>query len=361
MYLKEERSVTVVELVIEEYIDVLKLWSEELEYRRSAFRITLIVIAAAASFFTFSNWFIGLKSYALVELVLALLSLGILSVVRTTQYLHRWTLLFLFVFYGVILLGISFASFRSGLFAWIIVFPILSYLLLGRRTGQVVTFIYVSLGFGGLGWRLWINDPDIREVALANYGMCVAAVWGLAHVYESKRELVVERLQNMAAKDPLTGLYNRLHLESVFELITQSESRPNSSLFMLLIDLDHFKSVNDNYGHEAGDKVLVRVAELIKQTIGENDWGFRVGGEEFCLLLPESSQAIAADVAQRLLQAIEGSTVSVGAHKVLTTVSIGIAQWPESGILMQALYRSADRCLYQAKEQGRNRVVSDYE
>ncbi|RTR31618.1 GGDEF domain-containing protein [Shewanella atlantica] len=338
-------------------MEVLKLWSEEVEYRRSAFRFTLIVIAVAATVFTVFNWSIGLKSYALIELVLALLSLGILSFVRRTQYLHNWTLVFLFVFYGVILLGISFASFRSGLFAWIFVFPILSYLLLGRRTGQVVTFTYVSLGLAILGWRLWIKDPDVHTIAMANYGMCVAAIWGVAHVYESKREQVVERLQNMAAKDPLTGLYNRLHLESVFEQVTQSESRSDSSLFMLLIDLDHFKSINDNYGHEVGDKVLVLVAELIKQTIGENDWGFRVGGEEFCLLLADSNQASAHDVAQRLQQAIEGSVVNVDEHEVSATVSIGIARWPGSGTLIQTLYRSADRCLYKAKERGRNCVV----
>ncbi|ABV38565.1 diguanylate cyclase [Shewanella sediminis HAW-EB3] len=340
-------------------MEVLKLWSEELEYRRSAFRFTLIVIAVAATVFTLFNWSIGLKAYALIELLLVILSLGILSIVRKTQYLHNWTLLFLFVFYCVILVGISFASFRSGLFAWIFVFPILSYLLLGRRNGQAVTLCYVSLGLGILGWRLWLNDPNIHLVAMANYSLCVAAIWGVAHVYESKREEVVERLQNMAARDPLTGLYNRLHLESVFEQITQSESSPDSSLFMLLIDLDHFKSVNDNYGHEVGDKVLVRVAELIKQTIGENDWGFRVGGEEFCLLLPGTNHASVQEVAQRLQLAIEGSAVSVGEHKVSTTASIGIAQWPESGELMQALYRTADRRLYRAKEQGRNCVVSD--
>lgn len=340
-------------------MEVLKLWSEELEYRRSAFRFTLIVIAVAATVFTLFNWSIGLKSYALIELLLVMLSLGILSLLRKTQYLHNWTLLFLFLFYCVILLGISFANFRSGLFAWIFVFPILSYLLLGRRSGLGVTFCSVSLGLGILAWRLWLNDPNIHLVAMANYGLCVAAIWGVAHVYESKREEVVDRLQNMAAKDPLTGLYNRLHLESVFEQITQRESAPDASLFMLLIDLDHFKSVNDTYGHEVGDKVLVLVAELINQTIGEDDWGFRIGGEEFCLLLADTNQASAHDVAQRLQQAIEACEVRVGEDKVSTTVSIGIAQWPESGSMIQGLYRSADRCLYRAKEQGRNCIVCD--
>ncbi|WP_338746838.1 diguanylate cyclase [Pseudomonas putida] len=161
----------------------------------------------------------------------------------------------------------------------------------------------------------------------------------------------IGRLNRDAQTDPLTGLGNRRSLEFSLSLL-EAEGRAFAAI---VLDIDHFKRVNDNHGHEVGDQVLRRLAELMRRCCREGDLLCRTGGEEFLMLLPGASLDVAAVVAERLRVTVQDTPVQpVGA----VTVSLGVARWDdEAGSEPVEALSEADRALYQAKQEGRNRVA----
>jgi len=172
-----------------------------------------------------------------------------------------------------------------------------------------------------------------------------------------RRELELE-LKEMAATDPLTGLYNRREYEILFRHEIERARRFDAPLSVCIADLDHFKDVNDTYGHEAGDEVLRRAADLIRKNVRTMDIIGRLGGEEFIILLPEAAGADAVVVGNRILEALASTDIDVGAAAVRITVTIGIAQLLPDDHDLNAVIQRADAALYRGKEAGRNRVVA---
>ncbi|MFT2090000.1 GGDEF domain-containing protein [Paraglaciecola sp. 2405UD69-4] len=334
------------------------LWGNELEYRRTVLKVVLLVIILAGITFTINNWVVGHKIFAMVELLVVVLSVFILVIHKKTPNLTLWSSVFLFALYTVILIGIYTASFSSALYSWLFIVPVLSYLLLGTLLGTIYSIIYVGLGCGLLSYRHIMHFSEIPTIAIVNIALALIAIWALSYTYEQKRAEMVKRLQEMASLDPLTGLNNRLLLSSIFEMLQQSLPEKQKSVSMILIDLDHFKKVNDVFGHGVGDAVLVDVSRIISSMRRRNDWAFRFGGEEFCLLVPEVNISQASSVAERLRHAVENNLNAEG-YSAAMTVSIGVARWPENGQTLSDLYKVADERLYKAKEQGRNQVVSE--
>jgi len=166
-------------------------------------------------------------------------------------------------------------------------------------------------------------------------------------------------LLELSQTDPLTRLYNRRHLIDVLntELIRAKRHKANCSL--VLADIDHFKTVNDRYGHQKGDEILVCVAELITDQLRPYDIAARYGGEEFCLVLPETSLEEAVEVAERIRIKTENLQFSAESEGLKLTISFGVTCY--SGDLKETLddliFR-ADKALYQAKEKGRNLVTA---
>ncbi|GGQ20436.1 GGDEF domain-containing protein [Shewanella litoralis] len=337
---------------------IANLWASELEYRRTVLKAVLIVIIIAGSLFVVNNWFSGFQIYAMVELAVVFLCIGILAIHKRTTNLTLWCCIFLFALYTVILIGIYSASFNSGLFTWLFIIPVLSYLLLGIKLGTLYTSVYMTAGIAILTYALIYNLADIYPITIANILLCLVAIWALSYSYEYKRAEAVERLQKMASIDPLTGLNNRLLLDSIFEMLCQSLTEKQSSVSMLLLDLDHFKKINDQFGHDVGDKVLVEVSTIISDMRRRNDWAFRFGGEEFCMLIPNTSQQQAEKIAERLRLAIDNITVIDGCPLSIT-ISVGVARWPDDGSHLPQIYKAADERLYTAKAQGRNKVISE--
>ncbi len=160
----------------------------------------------------------------------------------------------------------------------------------------------------------------------------------------------IGKLHRDARTDPLTGLENRRGVDLALTL-WQAEQRPFAAV---ALDVDHFKRVNDSHGHDAGDLVLQRLAELMRSCSREQDVLCRLGGEEFVMLLPDVAPAAAAQVAERLRQLVERTPiVPVGA----ITISLGVAQWPVQVGDAAHVLKAADQALYSAKHAGRNRVV----
>lgn len=164
------------------------------------------------------------------------------------------------------------------------------------------------------------------------------------------------QLEELAATDPLTGIANRREFMVRAEEEMSRTYRNGTNLCMMVIDFDHFKQVNDQYGHQAGDKVLKEFVRLSKEIMRPSDLLGRIGGEEFALLLPETGLSSAAKVAERLRQYIEENAIVAGAQNIRLTISIGLAEFHTKKDTVKKWLHRADELLYQAKDKGRNRV-----
>ena len=164
-------------------------------------------------------------------------------------------------------------------------------------------------------------------------------------------------LQQLAQTDPLTELHNRRHMMDTLEAEFDRSSRVGSPFALLMVDLDHFKRVNDTYGHQLGDKVLQSTAWEIRALLRQYDSAARFGGEEFALLLPETTLSGANLVAERLRQGINNIEFAGPLSKLKISISVGVAAIPHARIsTVSDLVRMADDALYAAKRNGRNRV-----
>jgi diguanylate cyclase (GGDEF)-like protein len=156
----------------------------------------------------------------------------------------------------------------------------------------------------------------------------------------------------------MTGLFNRRHFFSLAEIEWTRYQRHWRPISLLMLDIDRFKSINDQFGHDAGDHVIVQIADICRQEKRKSDVVARFGGEEFLLLLPETQMAEAQAVAERLRKLVEVSVLSIASHAITTTVSIGVAQASSSMDTIFDLIKVADHALYAAKNAGRNRVCA---
>jgi len=171
------------------------------------------------------------------------------------------------------------------------------------------------------------------------------------------------RLAEGAFQDPLTGLYNRRHLDERLAAELAAAQRHGRSVSMILVDIDHFKQVNDAHGHLAGDEALKMIAFVLRGAVRKEDVLARYGGEEFCVIARETPLEGARALAERIRRAVERSHFTWEGEELGVTVSIGVTASPGPAEVAQArterdLYALADRALYAAKQQGRNRVVA---
>ena len=190
---------------------------------------------------------------------------------------------------------------------------------------------------------------------------------------ESKRQLAVnvaehtnlalanlllrETLHHQSIRDPLTGLYNRRYLEEAMEEEIYRAARNQSSLGLIMLDVDHFKQFNDRFGHDAGDELLRELGNFLMAKARQSDIACRYGGEEFIVILPGTMAAVAKKAEQLREQFRHHTIVHQGQILGRTTISLGVATYPEHGVTPKALIQTADKALFQAKEEGRDRVV----
>jgi diguanylate cyclase (GGDEF)-like protein len=165
-------------------------------------------------------------------------------------------------------------------------------------------------------------------------------------------------LQKIASRDALTGAFNRRRLEEEATRLKARCIRSGETLAVMMIDIDHFKSINDLYGHPVGDEVLRRLANIAQTCIRPDDYFARYGGEEFCILLCSTTENEAWELAERLRQVYAKSTLNIGEKSINITVSIGVADSTLIGLEFTSLVSAADQALYRAKQEGRNQVIS---
>lgn len=181
---------------------------------------------------------------------------------------------------------------------------------------------------------------------------CYAAI--VRDISENKK--TEEELLRLAATDPLTGAFNRREFTALAEQESLRSHRYGRPLSVLMLDLDHFKKLNDTYGHAAGDLVLQRFTTICCNTLRNIDIFGRWGGEEFVALLPETDVDGAAVIAERLRKAVSENVLAYESHRIVFTVSIGVAQYKDAETSIDAPLGRADSAVYDAKKAGRNRI-----
>jgi diguanylate cyclase (GGDEF)-like protein len=210
--------------------------------------------------------------------------------------------------------------------------------------------LHESLGV--LLMRLPDLEADQQALLLGEANaFSVQLIFGMA-----KAKLFRE-LQKRSRTDGLTGLTRRGPFEErLAEEIARAKSF-RTTFSILMIDIDHFKRMNDTYGHQVGDEVLRTVAQLLKEGLYETDMVARYGGEEFVCLMPRSQAAGLKQKAEQIRARVEGHAFVIGLESVTVTISIGIAHFPADGGTPETIMAAADRALYAAKDAGRNRVM----
>lgn len=202
--------------------------------------------------------------------------------------------------------------------------------------------------------------PDAVTTGLRWLNITVVFVmFGYTGRYYVQRVAEAEaRLRELATTDAMSGLWNRRHFQALAEGELQRARRQGSALAVVLADIDHFKLVNDRYGHDAGDRVIRHVSQSMREQLRAGDLIGRWGGEEFILLLPGCDPAGAARLCERMRQHVAQSPCDVGGQHIPVTVSFGVIPLPADEPFEEAV-RRADSALYRAKNAGRDQVVMD--
>ncbi len=209
------------------------------------------------------------------------------------------------------------------------------------------------------GLDIGVNDYLLRPVDRDELMARVRSQLRRKRYADRLRDIMQASLQ-MAVTDPLTGLHNRRYLESHLGGLMDAAADGDKPLSLMILDIDHFKVVNDTFGHDAGDEVLKGFADRLKTAIRGVDILCRLGGEEFIIVMPDTHLDVATRVAERVRQTVCSATFPIdkGARQIPVTVSIGIAE-RRNGREADAVMKRADRALYRSKAQGRNQVCAD--
>ncbi|MGS0681255.1 GGDEF domain-containing protein [Shewanella sp. 125m-7] len=289
-----------------------------------------------------------------IELFYALCSfaLAVLAVKRRHQFWQ--VILYVFALTAIVIYAVSLSQTIDSMICWVLVLPTVYYLLLGKQFANLPVIILFSAVVADI-----INKYGFTvNPLLVNFVFSYLLIWGVSHIYEKNRADSETKLQKLALQDPLTLSFNRLALTKYFENIDSKQTLRTykDELHLLLLDIDFFKQVNDEYGHEAGDIVLQECAKIISRIAGDN-LTFRIGGEEFCVIVENKKQDEVIAVAQLIRTELAQHTFKLAAQdSIHITVSIGVSNY-HSGMALPSLLRQADQRLYRAKHAGRNQVI----
>ena len=252
----------------------------------------------------------------------------------------------------------------------ILMFRMQSELAARTRWAVIASFLIGAAGFYGHALNAWLAPESLSSLLspsplqsfhfLLAYAFVVSSSFGFLLMHINRADIAAKRL---ATIDPLTGVYNRRTFLELAERELARCGRAGSDLSVIMLDIDHFKRVNDSFGHITGDETLRRFVALVQGCLRRADLVVRYGGEEFCVLLPEVQLDEASALAERIRAVVAKGPMVIdspmGSAIVPITVSAGVAALHHAdGGNIDHLLRRADTALYEAKNQGRNRVVS---
>lgn len=209
-----------------------------------------------------------------------------------------------------------------------------------------------------------VQDTEILTMLIPLYWI-ISVIGGIIAIffveYILKTQYLLMKYEEESTTDFLTGLNNVRQFDTVWNTLISEAAEKNEKLSLLVIDIDHFKHVNDTYGHPVGDKILIELGTVLKSASRSFDIVSRNGGEEFSVILPDCQQQQAMAIAERIRKSVEIHPFKISATETITiTISIGAATYPETVADTSQIVGIADECLYKAKRTGRNRVCASY-
>ena len=344
--------------------------------KRKIFHTNIGAFIALLSLFLYcSTLLLTLRSWTITRIFIAEIPFCILLAMvpwfnrQGLDNLARWGLAFSAVVSQLIAVFMAFGSYLNvhfylTLFAIVPIafFPFNQWrsivFLLLLNTALFLNFEYFPYPPAAevLGW----SESTVQIIRASYVASTILTMFIFMWMVELVAEKNEARLENLSLTDHLTGLPNRRFFEIVFQQEMAKSRRNLTALALAMIDIDHFKAINDSYGHDVGDEVLKHISRQLSQATRQTNVVARIGGEEFAVLLPKTSLPEAVEVAQRMRQALADSPYQLDERPLNITISIGVTR-VDPTLPMAAAYKSADTALYQAKHDGRNRVVAQSE
>lgn len=326
--------------------------------RRSLLQQMLWLTGVTLSGFCALQFFSGSPVFASLELVASVLLVWAAWRLNRTRHLTLWVFLYLVPTCSFLLYIIVMPNASPTAFVWVYSIPPLIYLLLGKRLGFILTIPFMLIAALCYLARYAIPSSAAGWIDLCNALLCGVLVIIFVHLYESRRAAAYRELARLAQTDALTGAANRGCFEQALKRSIQEAQRSHTQLTLVMLDVDHFKAINDRWGHEAGDSVLRHICAALQQRLRGTDLLGRLGGEEFGLLLRDIDSAHAEPLVQQLRGQIAALRIEYDGQTIAVSATFGLAQWPLDGSSADELYRCADKRMYQGKVQGRNQLVS---
>jgi diguanylate cyclase (GGDEF)-like protein len=340
-----------------------KIYTDDLAdvegYRRFIFIGSFIGCSFLLLFSLIDYFFLDLYLDSAVEAIGAVV-LFIIHRIEAKRATQLWpVILGILTVALVIIIGVFASPSTDGYVVWLSLFPFICFLLLEKKTAFILS-IFLSVLFVSVLIYFSVYYPEkgfnIYGIVTTTGALTCGTI--LAWAYADNRTKMIHLLAKQAKTDALTSLLNRRGLMSSFNLYIALYKRNKQDLCIFILDLDNFKLVNDSFGHDVGDEVIIECAKVIKSELRDIDSVARLGGEEYIAILPNTSLAEAEVIAHRIKNAIENLGVKLPDNTyVKITASIGLTCTSEDRESFDTLYKSADQALYKAKNNGRNKVV----
>ena len=332
---------------------------------RLFFSISFLSLLGFAVLLIFSliSFFNQADMLAIFLLTIALLNICNYLFLRFTHQivpaLFAASLLMILIYFYLFLNG---GYKNTGLY-WCFVFAPLFFFFLGHKFGFLICLILT------VSSALIMLNPDFPyllaeypEATRKRFPMIFGVISALLYIQEFSRfrvdkhnKILTEKLEQVARTDELSGLLNRRGAEEALKREFKRGRRSNRFASLVLVDIDHFKNINDNYGHDAGDFTIQSVAQCLLSVVRDNDYVARWGGEEFLLILTESHADCGYHVAERLRQSVADLDIGYNTKKISITISLGVACFDRDDDI-EAVLKKTDIALYQSKTNGRNQV-----
>lgn len=328
--------------------------------QRSLIRMIFASTGLTLGVFCALQFMAGNYLFASFELIAtATLLWGAWRIVRVRNLLP-WIYLYLLPTFSFLLYIIVIPNASKTAFVWVYSIPVLSYLLLGLKRGSLLALPFI-LGACLLYLYTYPIQRDAESlIDLGNAVFCGLMILVFVYLYEARRATAYQKLQHMARTDALTGVANRGSFQQSLEQSIREAQRSQSKLVLVVLDVDYFKAVNDQYGHDAGDQALRHICNSLGQRLRATDTLGRLGGEEFGLLLRNTDGPGAESLVEGLRARLCSQPMRYGDQDIALSATFGLAEWPVDGRTAEQLYRCADQRLYRGKEHGRNCLVGPH-
>jgi diguanylate cyclase (GGDEF)-like protein len=295
-----------------------------------------------------------------VDYVYSFLTIILIFILRSSKKYYQA------VIYSLLI--ISLMTFTSALvfvpqnefrMIWFYLLIFVAYMLDGKSSGIIVTIAsIVIILICNLFIELQLSQVAINSGVL---GLIIGSFLSYVYTnkitdYENSLKQQNSTLSVLASTDYLTGIMNKRMFTEIFKRYFQTAQKDSFSLTLLLLDLDHFKKINDNYGHQMGDKLLILFVKTIEEILSKSDIFARIGGEEFAILLSQIDSEDAYKFAEEIRKEVENITIKYEGKDISLTTSIGLAQNLETDDSCEDIFSRSDMALYQAKHSGRNQT-----